>query len=99
MAKSMIPGGPTDEVRQAGGYDLFVALALSMGGKSFDVCAYALIRALAIVAINIDNKEAAVQFLRDAADDAINELELNWPDRDQLIGDAIASASPEVGHG
>ena len=99
MAKAMIPDGPTDKVRNSGGSDLFVTLAMAMGGQRTDVCAYALARCMANVALMFDDADTAKSFIADLAADAVNELELNWPEREKLMADAVASTSTETGHG
>lgn len=99
MPKPMIPGGPTERVKNGGGQDLFISLVTTMAGNSIDVCAFAVARCTCNVAFCLSEREEAKAFIRQIAEDAINELELNWPNRDQLVADAIASWSPQPGNG
>lgn len=99
MAHPMVKDGATDQVRRAGGESLFITLALASGGQRVDVCVYAFTRLLANVALSLDDIDQARDLLNQVAQDAISELELNWPDRKRLIAESLATTHREPGHG
>lgn len=99
MAKAMIPGGETERVANQGGQDLFVTLAMAMGGHSVEVCVYALTSCLANVGLAAERLDQASELMRAMAEDAVNQLELNWPDRDKLLSEAIANTHTVAGNG
>lgn len=93
--KEMVLGGLTEKVMLAGGNSLFNTLAAAAGGQRVDTCVYAATRLLSNVALSIDDLETARRMLRQVAEDAVSELELNWPHREQLL----ASAATVLHHG
>lgn len=98
--REVVPGGDTDRVSKNGGYDLYVQLQLTMAGRTLEQGIYALARSCASTAlIACESEEEACKLLRDMADDAINELRLNWPNRQELLAIAATSYHPEGGRG
>jgi len=90
MAGEMIEGGPTERVMKAGGEDAYREIAAALAGRNLDVCVYALTRAMTSIGLNLGTHEAGVTLVREMADDAINELELNREDRAKLLAEARA---------
>lgn len=99
MPKTMIPGGPTDKVRKNGGEELFVTLAIAMGGQRVDTCVYAVTRLMSQLGLSHDSLNQATELMTQMAADANSELELNWPERDSLMAAAIANFHSRGGHG
>ena len=92
MAKEAIPGGITEQVAAAGGQDLFIEMAMTMAGKDIGSCVYALTRCLANVGLFLsDDLGHSSKMLRQVGEDAVNELELNWPERKALLTKARAN--------
>lgn len=99
MPRPMTKGGPTDQIRQNGGFDLFVTFAMAAAGKPVPVAAYAVTRMLTNIALMFPDREGADAFIDQFAADVKNELDLNWEDREKLIADSVASIHLEGGNG
>lgn len=98
--REMVPGGPTDRVAKAGGQELYVALQQELAGHSVEQIVYALTHSSFSVAFfALESEDEAAALLQRMADDAINQIRLNWPDRRRLIADAIASWHGKGGRG
>ncbi len=96
----MVPGGATERVKKDGGEELYISLQMALAGHSVPQVIYALTRSTSsAVLFAADTEEAAVELIERMATDAINELRLNWADKDQLIANSVASWHGEGGRG
>jgi len=99
MPYKIIKGGLTDQVRQMGGDSLYISLAMATGGHRVDISVYALTRMMSSMGLMFEDINDARAVIRQMAEDAIGELELNFPDRERLIAEGRASIHREAGHG
>jgi hypothetical protein len=95
----MIPGGETERVGRQGGEQLAREMMVLAGGHEIPTIVYAMVDVLTSVCLHLDTLPAASDLANNVAADAINQLELNWPDRERLFAEARASYHNEAGHG
>lgn len=97
MPRAMVAGGSTDQVAKAGGARLFNELQMLLAGNEVGACVYALTRSIVVIGLLHDDLAEGSALIRQMAEDSVNELELNWPDREQLIADGAAAMQAMAG--